>query len=94
MNKFLTIFEFQIIEAIVNYLVRHGTPPTTVDILRALTGKYLVDKDTPVSQSNNAAFGKLLGKLRDSGIIRQAGAKIRVRDDRGRATTSASWLPN
>jgi hypothetical protein len=67
---------------------------TTVDIIRAITGRYFCDYGMLVKASGNAAVGRTLAKMaNESGLLEKWPDPIRPRprDDGGHQTTSAGW---
>ncbi|WP_104428450.1 hypothetical protein [Methylobacter tundripaludum] len=64
---------------------------TTIQMLECLKGEYQVNRDTPVNESKNAAFGRFLRKNEATFGIRHL-TEESAKDKNGRKTTTAKWI--
>jgi len=77
------------IKKVIKILKISGIELTTINIILATTGSYLMNFDTPPSLSSNARFGKFLKKNSSTlGISYHGSKKVNIR---GNITTTGVW---
>lgn len=65
---------------------------STADVIRGYCGGFFANTGTPAYYSFNAQFGKLLKRNSERLGIREAVANVGIADDRGRQTSSSTWV--
>lgn len=63
----------------------------TIDVIRKVLGQYLVNADTPVKESWNAEFGRVMSANAVQLGIKAMRERCKRWDDEGSETTSHEW---
>ena len=80
------------IEEIINSF--DGNEFTTADVLRAYSGGFYSNSNTPPNYSFNAQFGKHLKRNAGCLGITETRSKERIQDDNGHQTSASVWQRN